>query len=324
MAKGFAAMPWYVDDWRASTARLELEPLARLAYLEMCFLQWSMANSTRKSIPKSLAKSTAKAHQELSLALGLKTDEWSAVRDVVISRFQILADGSVSHPKVAAEISKRQGAIRGGKSTAKSTAKSLAKSTAKAQTDIPSPSLPILEEEDVSASALMSTDVDDSEKIPQVNRQGAGGRIELRAEVIQARWNDLAQAHALARVTRPLSPRRLRSARARLDAHPDFWAELDAAFGRRNSWAREARFPSFDQAMREEVFLRLTEGFYEHERSESKQEDALMHPQNRRAISSWLARHEHDKENANESKNVLGIDEPPRGDVRPKDDGGAD
>ena len=111
MAKGFDCFPLWLNDWRGSTARLEFPPLARLAYLELMFLQWSMASSTRSSLPRSLVSSDEK----LSLGIGLTIDEWRSVKALVLSRFEVDERGDYSNLKVAREIAKRNGNVRGGK-----------------------------------------------------------------------------------------------------------------------------------------------------------------------------------------------------------------
>ena len=75
-------------------------------------------------------------------------------------------------------------------------------------------------------------------------------------------WNDLARGHNLPFVRVPFSERRKRQLRARLSSSPDFWVTLERALSARGSWARENRFPAFDQATRDTIFTRLLEGNY--------------------------------------------------------------
>ncbi len=75
------------------------------------------------------------------------------------------------------------------------------------------------------------------------------------------RWNRLADRHGLRRA-RGWTAARKQRLRARLEAHPRLWEELDRALGDRGTWARERAFPDLDQVLSEGICQRLLEGRY--------------------------------------------------------------
>lgn len=88
------------------------------------------------------------------------------------------------------------------------------------------------------------------------------------------RWNELAAAEGLPKIGGALSEGRKRKARAVMAAMRKRgldWFEVlaGAVRDRRGGWARGMRFPTLDQACREEIVDKLAEGFYEHDRQAS-------------------------------------------------------
>lgn len=59
-----------------------------------------------------------------------------------------------------------------------------------------------------------------------------------------------------------MSEARRRKLRARLREFPDFWARVIEECRRRDSWARERRFPTLDQILEPRLLARLLEGNY--------------------------------------------------------------
>lgn len=89
-----------------------------------------------------------------------------------------------------------------------------------------------------------------------------------------SRWNELAAAEDLPKIGGALSEGRKRKARAVTEAMRKRgldWFEViaGAVRDRRGAWARERRFPTLDQACREEIVDKLAEGFYEHDHQAS-------------------------------------------------------
>jgi len=86
-------------------------------------------------------------------------------------------------------------------------------------------------------------------------------------ELIADTWNDLAAHYGLGKVRHPISDLRLKKYKAlnqRLARRGlSFWHILEKALPRRGRWAVGHRFPSFNQALSEEVMDRLDEGFYD-------------------------------------------------------------
>jgi len=75
------------------------------------------------------------------------------------------------------------------------------------------------------------------------------------------RWNALAEKYNLPKV-REVDPAREQQLAGIVFKYPGWWEDLEDALATRSDWAREHRFPSFDQATNHNTFLRLTEGFY--------------------------------------------------------------
>ncbi len=96
-----------------------------------------------------------------------------------------------------------------------------------------------------------------------------------------ARWNALAFAEDLPKIGGALSDGRKRKARAVMGSMRrrglDWFEVLAGAVrDRRGAWARGTRFPTLDQALREEIVDKLAEGFYERDRQAlSSQPDHL-------------------------------------------------
>lgn len=89
-------------------------------------------------------------------------------------------------------------------------------------------------------------------------------------------WNALAGKHDLYMIGMFRG-----KARAEQVAHyqtltEDFWADLDAALGRRGQWARSRRFPAFDQVMDEAIAAKLFEGYYEDDDRPDAEHDLLL------------------------------------------------
>ncbi len=96
-------------------------------------------------------------------------------------------------------------------------------------------------------------------------------RERTRWGEVVARWNELAVAEDLPKIGGALSDVRKRKARAVMGSMRKRgleWFEVlaGAVRDRRGTWARGMRFPTLDQALREEIVDKLAEGFYERDR----------------------------------------------------------
>jgi uncharacterized protein YdaU (DUF1376 family) len=74
-------------------------------------------------------------------------------------------------------------------------------------------------------------------------------------------WNTLAAEQGLPLI-RDVTEARKRKLRVRLKEHPDFWPPVVEECRRRNEWAREHRFPTFDQILEPRLLTKLLEGNY--------------------------------------------------------------
>lgn len=92
---GLASIRWYWRDWRASTARGLLPPVARCAYLELLFAQWGSADCTLPDDDRKLA-----------LLAGLTPGEWASVRDAVLEWLPVVAQGVRRNSRMFHEWSK--------------------------------------------------------------------------------------------------------------------------------------------------------------------------------------------------------------------------
>lgn len=93
------------------------------------------------------------------------------------------------------------------------------------------------------------------------NREQMSEQEESSEEDSRRKWNAIAATNELPKTQKLSATRRKKLAKI-VNENPDFWTELDAAIRDRGSWARQRRFPTFDQAVRPEIFQRLIEGNY--------------------------------------------------------------
>lgn len=130
--------------------------------------------------------------------------------------------------------------------------------------------------------------VDDVNSAPKQTRKRKEPDIEFAA--VKSRWNELAEIYHLPPI-QEVSRKRQAAFRAALKACPDLWVTLAREFATRNAWARENRFPSFDQAIRPAILQRLLEGTYrapgEAAKPEPTEEDKARHA---RAVAELLKR----------------------------------
>lgn len=90
------------------------------------------------------------------------------------------------------------------------------------------------------------------------------------------KWNKLAKKHNLPNASVYRAKERAEQIDYYQSLVEDFWADLDAALGRRGAWANEKRFPSFEQIMDEAILTRLMEGSYEDEENPQTEHDSLV------------------------------------------------
>lgn len=84
-------MPWFVADWRASSARATLTPLGRLAYLELLFACWTEGGA----LPHD--------DRKLAALAGISAKDWQRVRSEVLDLFTD-EDGTLRHPRLTFEL----------------------------------------------------------------------------------------------------------------------------------------------------------------------------------------------------------------------------
>jgi len=97
--------------------------------------------------------------------------------------------------------------------------------------------------------------------------------IEAREKrrAIKSLWNELAKAENLP-VVQQLTRTRLRAWDCRVMEDPYFFGKVREAVMRRGAWAREKRYPTFDQAVSPSFLAKLLEGNYDGDPAEERDE----------------------------------------------------
>ena len=98
-------------------------------------------------------------------------------------------------------------------------------------------------------------------------------RIQAREKRLAIRelWNELAAAENLP-VIQQMTRHRQRAWDRRIVEDPYFFSKVQEAVKRRGEWAREKRFPTFDQAVRPSFLAKLLEGNYDGDPAEERDE----------------------------------------------------
>ena len=90
----------FFDDWFGSSARRELSPAGRAAYLELLLLQGYYGQQGKDGIPPSIAGTDEK----IASAIGFTPGEWAEVRDQVLSRFKRTRSKCLRNERMVREV----------------------------------------------------------------------------------------------------------------------------------------------------------------------------------------------------------------------------
>lgn len=281
--------PWfrfYVREWLTDVRVRAMSLAARGAYIDLLCYQWE--NGT---VPEDLAS--------IARLIGATAAELEQVWPELKDRFPPVRRGGLQNPRLEneriASRRRRDSATTAGRASA-ATRRESAENVQSEESAMPhlaksrsNGSPTILEEE----GDVDEDEDEDEEKIvdakpptpsppipnplpPAGPPTADDGRPvhdppRTRWGEFVGRWNELAAAEDLPKIGGALSDARKRKARAVMGSMRkrglDWFEVLAAAVrDRRGTWARGMRFPTLDQALREEIVDKLAEGFYERDR----------------------------------------------------------
>lgn len=274
--------PWfrfYVREWLTDARVRAMSLAARGAYIDLLCFQWENG-----SIPEDLAA--------IARLLGATLVELEEVWPQVGSRFRPARGGGLQNPRLEKERIANQ-RRRNRRSDAARTSRPSRQNSAKKCSPEVRETTHVAEQCYSTSRARASSDADadaDADEEKRVDSKSTPAppvsnpsppKPRTRWQDFVTGWNELAAAENLQAIRGTLSEGRKRKARnviAAMRRRGDDWFEVlaGAVRDRRGTWARENRFPTLDQALREEIVDKLAEGFYERDRQASSGQPAHL------------------------------------------------
>lgn len=265
--------PWfrfYVREWLTDVRVRAMSLAARGAYIDLLCYQWE--NGT---VPEDLAR--------IARLIGATTAELEQVWPQLADRFPPMRGGGLQNPRLENERNASRRRRDSATTAGRASAASRAVTTTQNDTSWEKPlnGSPTIQDgdEDEDEDEEKRVDAKPPTPSPPVSnpsppRRKCPGPERTRWGEFGARWNELAAAEDLPKIGGTLSQGRKRKARAVMASmrrRGQDWFEVlaGAVRDRRGTWARGMRFPTLDQALREEIVDKLAEGFYERDRQAS-------------------------------------------------------